>query len=155
MKPIVTGMIAAVFALTLVMAVAAPAQARTETTTFPITRAEFNTCTGDLVIINGTETVTTNITVNRGVFRVQISDRIRGTGVSATGARYTFTSTSRDQFLTSQGITHTVQDTRLVLNRVDGPGPDDLVVIARTTFLVNNQTGKVVRESQEFNARCR
>jgi hypothetical protein len=155
MKPIVTGMIAAVFALTLVMAVAAPAQAQTQTTTFPITRAEFNTCTGDLVIINGTETVTTNITVNRGVFRVQISDRIRGTGVSATGARYTFTSTSRDQFLTSQGITHTVQDTRLVLNRVDGPGPDDLVVIARTTFLVNNQTGEVVRESQEFNARCR
>jgi hypothetical protein len=35
------------------------------------------------------------------------------------------------------------------------PGPDDLVVIARMTFLVNNQTGEVVREEQEFNARCR
>jgi hypothetical protein len=134
---------------------AAQAQAQSQTTTFPVTNVQFNTCNGDLVILNGKETVRSNIQVNNGIFYVHLSDRIRGEGVSATGARYTYDNSSRDQYSTSEGVTRTVQKTRLVLNKVDGPGPDDLVVLARSTFLVNNQTGQVARESQEFQARCR
>jgi hypothetical protein len=59
MKSMLKRMLAAVFALTLVMATSVLAA---ETSTFEFTEAVYSTCNNDLTVIDSKETITTEVT---------------------------------------------------------------------------------------------
>jgi hypothetical protein len=149
----VAGLLGAVFAAVLI----GVATAATTTTRFPFTTAFFNTCNNDLIIINGTQTVqTTIIDLGDGRLRFRLRDRMVGTGEDASGNRYTFMSTTTDEFDTRhEPFVRSHQVNSITLKKVGGPSSEDLHIDVRQTLVTNSATGEVQVEEQEFEAECK
>jgi hypothetical protein len=68
----------------------------------PITTVAFTTCNGDLVVINGTQKVSTRVIGPKrdGYFRFETRDVIKGTGTAfPSGKKYTFSDTTTSDLL--------------------------------------------------------
>jgi hypothetical protein len=153
MRSLLKRVLAAVFALTLVLA--APVLA--ETTTFEFTEAVFNTCNDDLTVINGKETITTEVTRLRGGrFRYYFQDAQRGTGSGLTGKQYTYRNNFTDSFVATPegGLVSSTVRQFITLKKVGGPRSEnmDVDVFERITF--NAKTGEALRVQREFEAEC-
>jgi hypothetical protein len=154
MKSILKRMLAAVFGLTLVMA--APVLAA-ETTTFEFTEAVFNTCNDDLTVINGKETITTEVTRLRGGrFRYDFQDFKRGTGSGLTGKQYTYRNTFSDSFVATPegGLVSTRTSQFITLKKVGGPRSENMDVDVSERIVFDAKTGEALRVSREFEAEC-
>jgi hypothetical protein len=158
MRSLLKRMLAAVFALTLVMAVPAqPASAETTTTTFQFTEAVFNTCNNDLTVINGKETITTTVIPLRdGSFKYYFRDSKSGTGSGLTGKQYTYTNTFTDSFVTTPqgGLVSTNTSQFITLKKVGGPRSENMDVDVRETITFDATTGEALKVSREFEAEC-
>ena len=156
MKRMLKRMMAAVFALTLVMAVLAqPASA--ETTTFEFTEAVFNTCNDDLTVINGKETITTEVTrLSGGRFRYYFQDAQRGTGSGLTGKQYTYRDTFTDSFVATPqgGLVSTTTSQFITLKKVGEPRSENMDVDARERIVFDAKTGEALKVNREFEAEC-
>jgi hypothetical protein len=155
MKGRLKRLMAAVFALALVMA--APAQAADwQTTTFPRTEAVFNTCNNDLVVINGKQTISTRITNGPdGFLRFELRETMYGTGViSATGAKYTYSNRFYDDFqVREQRYIYTKVTRFILLDKVNSTG-QDMDVDVHEELVTDTQTGTTTIIKQEFEADC-
>jgi hypothetical protein len=79
-----------------------------------------------------------------------------GTGEGASGNRYTFMSTTRDEFDTRhEPFVRSHQVNSITLKKVGGPSSEDLDIDVRQTLVINSATGEVQVEEQEFEAECK
>jgi hypothetical protein len=141
----------------MVMAVPAQAASDWQTTTFPITDAKYNTCNGDIVVINGKLTTRTRITnsTHSGFLRFELRESMSGTGVSDTGASYKFSSSSRDEFqVKEQRYVYTQQTYNILLDKVGTTG-SDLRVRWSVTKMTDTQTGETTVVKDDYQAVCR
>jgi hypothetical protein len=156
MKRMLKRMLAAVFALTLVIGASAqPAAA--ETTTFEFTEAVFNTCNDDLTVINGKEKITSEVTrLSGGRFRYFFQDVKRGTGSGLTGKQYTYSNKFTDSFVATPAgglVASTVRQT-ITLKKVGGPRSENMDVDVFEKITFDAKTGEALKVRREFEAEC-
>jgi hypothetical protein len=113
----------------VVTLLAGTAVAVTDTTTFQFTEAVFNTCNDDLTVINGKETITSEITrLSGGGFKVFFRDKKVGTGSGLTGKQYRYRNVFTDTFTASAtgGLVSTSPSQFITMKKVGGPTSENM-----------------------------
>jgi hypothetical protein len=147
-----------ILAILAIAALAFPASASAadwETTTFPFTDAIYNTCNDEVVIVNGSYTISTRITTRaNGFLRYEVRERKFGTGQSDKGFNYTFSSYAGDDMrIRPERYVRRTVGSLMELQKVGTTG-ESLWVMAFDTLLTDTQTGETIVEKSEYKTVC-
>ena len=128
-----------------------------ETTTWPFTDAVYNTCTDELIVVNGNVTVRTSMTLSGSDMVYRMTTWYRGAGESDKGGHYTYGNVSYSGFRTRAEQTF-FDSTDLALMRLRrddrAPGTTLTVWMVKDTT-INQVTGDIDVRLDTFKTTCR
>jgi hypothetical protein len=144
---------AGLLTLTL-LAKPAQAQAETFTDTFqgPLTRLVTNPCTGEEVLLEGTQNLVVHTTIDaNGGFHFLTRGNAEVQGESASGVKYVAHQTLQERSNSESATTLTFTNNLQVIRQGSAtPTPDDFV-IKQVTHVTVNANGEITSVVNEFN----
>jgi hypothetical protein len=145
---------ASLLTLAVVLAKPAQAQAQTFTDTFqgPLTTLVKNPCTGEAVLLEGTQNLVVHTTIDaNGGFHFLTRGNAEVQGESASGVKYVAHQTLQERSNSESATTYTFTNTFQVIRQGSAtPTPDDFV-LKEVTHVTVNANGEITSVVNEFN----